>query len=445
MADVFRALSNRFSITEQPSKHQLLDRVLTCGAQFGEPAHVFWVPGRIEVLGKHTDYGGGRSLLAATTRGFFFAVYPRKDDKIVVVDCELKEQFESRVAPDVAPRLGHWSNYAETVFRRVARNFEGDLKGANIAFASDLPQAAGMSSSSAMIVGFFLVLDAVNDLKKRDEYQENIRSAEDLAGYLGTNENGQTFGTLVGDKGVGTFGGSEDHTAILNCRSGHLSQYRYCPVAFEREMALPNQYVFVVAASGVIAEKTGAAMAKYNKVSRLAFEALGMWNDRSASNDPNLATAIERVGYETIRDCLATCSHSEFTSDELVERLDHFYTENEVILPGASDALANGDIALFGDWVQKSQVAGVEMLKNQVAETEALAVMARDKGAFAASAFGAGFGGSVWAFVERNRVEDFIGEWKQSYSLEFEDVAEKSAFFSVEAGPGAFSLSENLR
>ncbi|MDP6039020.1 MAG: galactokinase family protein, partial [Candidatus Latescibacteria bacterium] len=322
MPDFEKALAQNLPVSEQKSKMDLLSNILQAGSNFGTLEHVFWVPGRIEVLGKHTDYAGGRSLLAATTRGFFFAVYPRQDRQIQAVDAVTGERMKSRVEPDVSPTVGQWSNYAETVFRRVARNFPGGLKGANIAFGSDLPRAAGMSSSSAMIIGFFLALDAVNGLKNRSEYLKNIQTSEDLSGYLGTNENGQTFGSLVGDKGVGTFGGSEDHTAIMNCKLGSLSQYRYCPVEFERGIPLSDDYVFAIGASGVVADKTGTAMEKYNRASRLASEALVMWNKASGANDPHLAGAVERVGADAIRVGLVKANHSEFSALELVERFN---------------------------------------------------------------------------------------------------------------------------
>ena len=123
---------------------------------------------------------------------------------------------------DLQPTIGHWSNYPMTVARRIARNFPGGLRGAEMAVASDLPIASGMSSSSALMVTCFLMLADINDLADRPEYNADIHSPEELAGYLGAVENGQTFGGLVGDAGVGTFGGSEDHTAMLCCRGGGL-------------------------------------------------------------------------------------------------------------------------------------------------------------------------------------------------------------------------------
>ncbi len=96
-----------------------------------------------------------------------------------------------------------------------------------------------MSSSSALLIAVFLALDHVNALADRAEYRENLRDGIELAGYVATIENGQSFGALRGDSGVGTFGGSEDHTAILNGRAGHVSQYSYCPVRFERRSRFP--------------------------------------------------------------------------------------------------------------------------------------------------------------------------------------------------------------
>src|SRR5262249_51449130 len=149
-----------------------------------------------------------------------------------------------------------------------ARNFAAtELRGADIVFESDLPPAAGMSSSSALIVAMFLALSEVNHLSKRAEYRANMQSNEDLAGYLGTVENGQSFGTLAGDRGVGTFGGSQDHAAILCARPRALCQYSFAPVRFERNVPLPKDHVLVIASSGVIAEKTVSAREKYNSVS----------------------------------------------------------------------------------------------------------------------------------------------------------------------------------
>ena len=122
-----------------------------------------------------------------------------------------------------------------------------------------------MSSSSAMVIMTFVALQIVNQLHDRVEMRQNIKSPLDLASYVATIENGRSFGELAGDRGVGTFGGSEDHTAILFARAGTLSEYDFSPLRHEADVPWPREYVLAIAVSGVIAEKTGAAREKFNR------------------------------------------------------------------------------------------------------------------------------------------------------------------------------------
>ncbi|KKN86399.1 hypothetical protein LCGC14_0269530 [marine sediment metagenome] len=400
-----------------------------------------FVPGRIEVLGKHTDYAGGRSLLATVERGFCMVAAPRDDRTVWFADARLGEEVTFRIDPDLQPTVGHWSNYPMTVARRIARNFLGRLHGAEMAVASDLPIASGMSSSSALMVTVFLTLADINGLADRPEYAANIHSPEDLAGYLGTVENGQTFGSLAGDAGVGTFGGSEDHTAMLCCRAGHLSQYSFCPVVAERHVSLPQGYVFAVGSSGVAAEKTGDAREKYNRLSRLTVAVAEVWRSASGRDDPHMAAAVAGGGVEEVRRVVASAKHAEFTGDELLERFEQFHAESVEIIPAAGDAIAAGDMDRFGELVDRSQHLTETLLKNQVAEQIDLARAARELGAVAASAFGAGFGGSVWALVDEDHGEQFLGRWAAAYHRQFPQRAERSSFFLTHPAPPSIAIT----
>ena len=113
-----------------------------------------------------------------------------------------------------------------------------------------------------------------------------------------------------------------------------------------------------------------------------------------------------------------------------------FYTRG----PAAGDALASGDLDVFGTLVDRSQQAAEELLGNQVPETIHLAASARSCGAVAASAFGAGFGGSVWALVETVRAQAFLDAWGESYRARFPRHGEAATFFATGAGCGAFQL-----
>jgi galactokinase len=107
-----------------------------------------------------------------------------------------------------------------------------------------LPQAAGVSSSSALIISTFLAISKANNLQDFTEYKQNINNQFELGNYLGCIENGFNFGELKGTNGVGTFGGSQDQTAIICCKSNYLSQFSFSPVKFEDEILLPENLVW---------------------------------------------------------------------------------------------------------------------------------------------------------------------------------------------------------
>jgi galactokinase len=443
-----RLLASGMSEAEASHKARLLqlasDQLGPARAGAGGPFAVF-VPGRIEVLGKHTDYAGGRSLLCAAERGICLVARPRGDGAVCVSDIVSNTRAEVSVDRDpVPPRVASrgaaarsgsdWALYIAAVARRVARNFTGALHGADIAFGSDLPMAAGMSSSSALVTSVLLALSAVNDLPATGAWRANITSREDLAEYLGTIENGQDFRALGGDGGVGTFGGSEDHTAMLCCRAGELSQYSFCPVRHERQIPMPAGYVFAVAVSGVVAEKTGAARDTYNQASLGARRVLERWNRATGRHDATLRAAVESSAdaADRIRAILA--------ETDLHARFDQFVEETFVIIPEVGDHLAAGRVGEIADLVDRSQAGAEKGLANQVPETSFLARSARELGAVAASAFGAGFGGSVWALVGASQAAEFCARWSARYAAAFPQHAGRAQFFATAAGPAALEL-----
>lgn len=405
---------------------------------------LLFVPGRIEFLGKHTDYAGGRSLLCAVERGFAFAFQPRKDPTIQIFHPASGNRTEfSFDAPPTAPGAGHWSNYAIAVARRIARNFAGPLHGVDLAFDSNLPPAAGLSSSSALVIGVFLALAHANRLDQRPEYQSAIRTREDLAGYLGCIENGESFQNnnilLAGDRGVGTMGGSQDHTAILCSKPDGLVQYSFFPVRYEAAISLPPGYSFVIATSGIQAEKTGAAQAAYNRNPLVVRNLLELWNEATRRNDPCLAAAARSSADapERLREIVLASRSTRFPPATMIDRLDQFIEESERIIPAAAQALNSGNLKLLGDLVDQSQDWSHKGLQNQIPQTIFLAQSARRLGAVAASAFGAGFGGSVWALLPKSDVESFQIAWQAEYKRAFPAESLGAQTFATRAGNSA--------
>jgi galactokinase len=437
-ANVAASLVNAgMSELEARNKARLFDAI---DAEFlppdGSEVMRWFVPGRIEVLGKHTDYAGGRSLLCTAERGFCVAAISRSDSLVRINDVIRRERLEFALSSDLEIPDGGWTAYPAVVARRLARNFPDAVRGAEVALASDLPSAAGMSSSSALVVAMFAVFSAVNRLSERSEYSANIHRTEDLAGYLGCVENGQTYQSMAGDNGVGTFGGSEDHTAILASDPGHLKQYAFCPVRLERTVTLPKDCAFVIAVSGVVASKTGAARAQYNRASLATRKILEIWHSTSETNDSTLAAVVSGPP-DSLHRLRAVLRHScdGAESEWLLNRCEQFRLESEVIIPQACDALDRENLSEFGRLADESQAAAETLLGNQVPETIWLARNARSLGAHAASAFGAGFGGSVWALVAQNEAAQFANHWREAYEDSSHDAARNCQFFVSAAGP----------
>src|SRR4029453_18061024 len=183
------------------------------------------------------------------------------------------------------------------------------------------------------------------------EWRATIHDLFDLAGYLGAVENGLTFGTLAGTSGVGTHGGSEDHTAILNCRPGFVSAFSYVPTTPLGEAAVPADWRFLVMPSGVEAAKAGAARARYNYAS-LATQALAdVWRRHAGETAVRPLAQIlsgSAGAGAALREALARHSHADFSAGALDRRLTHFTAEDARVLPALA-AFADADRARLGE------------------------------------------------------------------------------------------------
>ncbi len=408
-----------------------------------------FVPGRIELFGKHTDYAGGSSIVAATDRGFRMTASPRDDTTVRMIPSDNPASMASFI-PGESPRLpaGHWLNYPATTARRIALNFGEDitLRGADIAFQSDLPRADGMSSSSAFMVATFLVLAHINRLEDTSAYRGNISTCEELAGYLGSVENGASFGTLAGETGVGTFGGSEDHAAMLCSRADSVSVYRYSPIRLIERIDWDDSLTLVIATSGVSAEKTGEALGAYNRASHRAARTVEVFRAHTGEAFTTLrecAGHAERIGLEAALSKLRSAEqgNGELKDMRLSTRFEQFYHEEMEYIPGAVEAFRSGDWERVGALADASHRGAAEGLENQTPQTDALQQFAREHGALASSAFGAGFGGSVWALVHSGSEENFGHAWSDTYRQTFPVEAAGSRIMSMRPAGRAWARS----
>jgi galactokinase len=195
--------------------------------------------------------------------------------------------------------------------------------------------------------------------------------------------------------------------------------------------------------SGVHAEKTGDALGAYNAASDSAAALARLWNMRAGDECRHLADVFSRgpEAPDRLARLIRERQFEDWDSALLERRLAHFRLEFEEVVPGVAGALARGDLATLGSVVDRSQAGAEQLLRNQVPETVLLAAKARKLGAVAASAFGAGFGGAVWALVEEDRAEAFRVEWSEAYLARFPSRARGARFLLERAGPPAFSLT----
>jgi len=403
-----------------------------------DPVWCYFVPGRIEVLGKHTDYAGGHSLLMAIDRGFH--AISRVNDQHRIRLYEADPQYGWRdflLSCDLLPPVGDWSRYPMTVAQRLVTNVHPHcpLEGVDVAFSCDLPVAGGLSGSSALMIMTFFAIAGPNRLLTHPYFRQHVDNDIDLAMYLACVENGQTFKAFAGGGGVGTFGGSEDHTEILNGKRDTLSLFRFCPTVHERDLPYPQDITTVVAHSGVKAEKTGATMPHYNLAAHRAALVVQAYNTMYSTHHVLMRDILhEDLGCDAQRLIqkvkAATDTHPLGPRDlDLAGRFRQFYYEDRHFIPEATRALSTRDVPRLGVCIEASHRASARYLGNIVPEIEFLQRTAREIGAIASSGFGAGFGGSAYAFVPKTREAAFTKAWARRYIQRFPEHARTCHFF----------------
>ncbi len=374
----------------------------------------WFVPGRIEVFGKHTDYAGGHSLLAAVDRGVTVAV--ASDDVFrATSDAFPDETIELIPGQPLQAGPGHWGHYLQVVLDRLTLNF-GPLEPVRFEISSTLPAASGMSSSSALVCAAVLALVDHAGLLESPRWTDYIHDELELASYCSCVENGYDYPGLPGSAGVGTLAGAQDQTAMIACREGEITEFSYIPSRRYGSCALPDGWCFVVGVSGVRAEKSGAVKERYNYLSSSTKELLERWNDATGRDDVILNDVL------SVEDGVAGLREIVADDEALTRRLEAFVEEVTQCIPQAFEALEACDVDAFGEAALRSHRNADERLGNQIPETNRLVELARELGAPAASAFGAGFGGSTWALARKDDAEQFAARWGERYRAEFPDT-----------------------
>ncbi len=341
-----------------------------------QPTHLVRAPGRVNLIGEHTDYNGLPVFPMAIQRAVRMIFRARDDGRVRLANRDSGfEPREFAIAREIAPfPAGDWGNYAKAAAQGLARSISVG-RGFDAVVIGDIPTAAGLSSSSALVVASALVLLAANELEfDPPELMELCARAEPY---------------------VGTQSGGMDQAICLGGRKGHAFVIEFEPLRL-RATPIPSDWRFVVANTFVEAKKSGAAQAAYNERVRECREAL------RAFGAPRYRDLGERAPLGRILEIA-----ERTLEDPLRRRFRHVVTEAARV-EDARAAMLEGDLEAFGRLMDASHASLRDDFEASCPELDALVEVARASGAAGARLTGAGFGGCAVALCRAGRLESVV-------------------------------------
>ena len=334
-----------------------------------EPTTVAFAPGRVNLIGEHTDYNDGFAMPCALECGTLVALAPRDDHLIVAQAVDLGgEKCEFSVnAPIVPMPAGHWQNHLRGVAAGLLQ-FGLPVAGANLAISGDVPQGAGLSSSASLGVALGLGFTAL-----AGEQTPDRRTLAQVAQWSEHHFVGCACGLM--DQIASAFG-QQDSALLLDCRSLTVE-----PVHFPADASI------LIVQSGVVRELVDSA-----------------YNERRAQ----CASAASHYEVSALRDLdPQRLEAKRFELDDKVyRRARHVVTEN-VRTVDAARAIAQGDLVALGNAMRASHHSLKNDFEVSVPAVDALVdclnlVIGSEGGA---RMTGGGFGGCVVAVLPIDKIE----------------------------------------
>ena len=348
--------------------------------EFAAQPRIFSAPGRVNLIGEHTDYNDG--FVLPTAIGFYtrIAVSPRSDTKLMLSSTEFPETFESDVTRLPRQKLGAWSDYVLGVAQALSQ--EGcAFRGANLMVHGEVPMGAGLSSSAALEVASALALLSLTGgslpLKR---IATLCRAAEN-------NFVGARVGIM--DQFVSCFG-KEGHALCLDCRS---LDFELVPV--------PETVKFVICNT----------MVKHQNSS-------GEYNRRRAECEQGvLILSGFYPGIKALRDVTSEqlAAHADILSPVIYKRCQHVVEENARVLKTV-ESFRSGDLNRVGSLMLDSHRSLRDLYEVSSRELDLMVEAAPGlPGYYGGRMTGGGFGGCTVNLVESDQAESFAGQIAERY------------------------------
>jgi galactokinase len=366
-------------------------------------------PGRVNLIGEHTDYNFGYVLPAAIEKAIYFAILPRNDNHCKIVSLDMNDVFEFDITALKKSEKG-WPNYLMGVVDQMLRSNYA-IRGFNCVFGGDIPIGAGLSSSAALEAGLAFSLNHIFDLEI-----EKI----DLVKMAQKAEN-EFVGVKCGimDQYINIFG-AQDRVLKIDCRS---LEYEYVPFEFKN--------ISIVLFDTCVSHSL--ASSEYNQRRKECVEGV----------------QIIRNEYDTVhslRDVTIDIVHElkHRMSEVVFRRCKFVVEENERLLKGCA-ALKDDDLKTFGQLMYQTHDGLSKEYEVSCNELNYLVTLTKEHPkVYGARMMGGGFGGCTINLIETDAVEQFGKIVAAEYELKF-GIEMKMYVTTISAGTNIITTEEHAK
>ena len=350
----------------------------------GKTGNIYASPGRINLIGEHTDYNGGFVFPGAVDKGIMCEIRPNGTNTIMCYSIDLKDRVEFKVDDPEGPRTS-WARYIYGIVQEM-RKLGVDVKGFNTAFSGDVPLGAGMSSSAALESCYAYALNDLFGDNKVSKWDMVLAGQATEHNYCGVNCGiMDQFASVFGKKG---------QLIRLDCRT---LEYEYFP--FE-----PKGYRLVLVDSVVKHELASSAYNKRRQSCEAAVAAV-------QKKYPHVEF-LRDVTMDMLNECKADIN------DEDYMRAEYVIEEIQRVLD-VCDALGKGDYETVGQKMYETHHGMSKLYEVSCEELDFLNDLAFDCGVTGSRVMGGGFGGCTINLVKDELYNTFVEKAKEDFKAKF--------------------------
>ncbi len=347
---------------------------------FNEEPLVVRSPGRVNLIGEHTDYNMGFVLPAAINKAAYIALSKREDNSIFIVAADLDESYSTEVSKLDYSDKG-WPNYVICVVEQLQK-INKEVGGFNAVISGDVPLGAGMSSSAALECATIFGLNHIFDLSL--EKMQMVKLAQKAENeFVGVNCGiMDQFASVFGKKG---------HVMKLDCRS---LEYEYVPFELEG--------IKIVLFDSMV--KHSLASSEYNVRTSQCSEGVSIIQKKY----PQVKT-LRDATIEMVEECLTN------ESSDIFDRCKYVVEENNRLLAACED-LQENKIEDFGQKMYETHTGLSELYEVSCPELDFIvSCTKKEEGILGARMMGGGFGGCVISLVKEDQLEGIVQRIKEAY------------------------------